>query len=332
MGGDNAPKAPVAGAVRAARELNCEIMLIGLENAVMPILKELGADNDKRITFVPAEEVISMDDTASTAVMSKKKSSMTIGLNMLKSGEADALVSAGSTGALLSGATLIAKRIKGIKRAALATGIPCAGGKVLLLDSGANPECTPEMLLQFALMGSVYAGSVWKIGKPRVALLNNGTEESKGTAVHKEAHSLFSEASAKGIINFIGNIEGREIFSGSADVIVCDGFSGNVALKTIEGTAGFLTSMIKKLFMKNLITKISALGVKKGFKEIKAYMDYSEVGGAPFLGVAAPVIKAHGSSDEKAIRNAISQAAECVSGGVTESIVGGIAAIQSMGE
>jgi len=229
-------------------------------------------------------------------------------------------VSAGSTGALLSGATLLVKRIKGVRRAGLSPFIPTAKGHALLIDCGANAECSPEYLLQFAFMGSLYMRHALGLEKPRVGLLNIGAEETKGDPVHKEAYQLLKKAQEGGRLHFIGNLEGRDIAFGAADVIVADGFSGNVMLKTAEGMGLFFADLMKRMFMKNLITKLGALCVKNGLRSFKKLMDYTEYGGAPFLGVSRPVIKAHGSSNARAVAAAVRQAHDFAASGVTEKI------------
>lgn len=245
---------------------------------------------------------------------------MAVAFRMLADGEGDALVSAGNTGAQLSGATLIVKRIRGIRRAALPTLLPTKTGKVLLIDSGANVECTPEYLLQFAFMGSFYMQKVVGVANPRVGLINNGTEDSKGDPLRKEAYAMLKKAGDEGRINFVGNVEGNDIMLGGCDVAVTDGFTGNVVLKTIEGAAKFLGSGIKKVFLTSLRTKLGYLFVKPQLKGFMALMDSSEIGGAPFLGVSKPVFKAHGSSNARAIRSAIMQAIRYVEGDVVKTI------------
>lgn len=230
---------------------------------------------------------------------------MGVGLTMLRGGEGDALISAGSTGALLTGATLITKRVRGIRRAAMAPVIPTTTGKAVLIDCGANAECTAEYLVQFAYLGSFYAQSQLGLERPRVGLLNIGTEPEKGTDLQREAYALLSEAKD---INFIGNIEAKEAVKGGCDVIVCDGFSGNVMLKTIEGVGSFAGNALKGIFKKNLLTKIAALLVMPGLNAFKAMLDPNKVGGTAFIGVSKPVIKAHGSSNAEAIENAMVQA------------------------
>jgi len=312
MGGDNAPLEIIKGAVAAVEELKAEIILVG--NEILRCIQKLGMNNiPKGIEIANASEVVEMEDDPSKAVREKKDSSMTVMLNMLRDGAAEAAVSAGSTGALLSGATLIVKRIRGIRRAALAPIIPGRKGGSVLIDCGANAECTPEYLLQFAYMGTAYAKYMFNIERPAIGLLNIGSEEHKGTELQKETYKLLKEASEQDKLNFIGNIEGRDVFEGRADVIVADGYSGNILLKAIEGTALYLTGELKSLFYKNIKTKLAALLIKNEIKDFKKKLDYGEVGGSIFLGIAKPVIKAHGSSDAKAIKSAIGQAMKIAS-------------------
>lgn len=260
----------------------------------------------ENMEFVQAGDVIQMEDDPMDVVRKRTDSSMHVALKLLSEGKGDAVVSAGSTGALLMGATFIVKRIKGVKRAALAAVMPCRNpGGFMLIDCGSNAEVRANMLEQFAVMGSVYMEKAAGRKCPRVALLNNGTEETKGTEMHIEAYNLMKNNSS---INFIGNIEGRDVLSDVADVVVADGFSGNIALKTSEGVAGFLNGELKKMFLKNFKTKIAALLLKDELKKFKAKMDYTEYGGVPILGISKGVIKAHGSSNAKAFKNAIRQA------------------------
>ena len=245
---------------------------------------------------------------------------MVVGLRMLAEGAGDAFISAGSTGALLSAATLIVKRVKGLRRAAMCPEIPTETGSALLIDCGANAECTPEFLLQFALLGSVYARKAQKKENPKVGLLNIGTEDSKGTQLQKDAYVLLQQADAEGLIQFAGNVEARDVPLGAVDVVVADGFSGNVLLKTIEGTATFMNHMLKGMFKKNLLTKVAALICKDGLGAFKRKLDYREVGGTMLLGISKPVVKAHGSSDARAIRSAVRQAMEAVSANMTEAL------------
>ncbi|MBR4953647.1 MAG: phosphate acyltransferase PlsX [Oscillospiraceae bacterium] len=328
MGGDNAPAEIVKGAVWAQKDFDIDIILVGREDEVRACLKENGAENNERISVVNADEVITMHDDPATATRRKKNSSMTVALNMVRDGEGDACLSAGSTGALLTGATLITKRIRGIRRAALSPVLPNGGKGVVLIDCGANVECTPEYLLQFAYMGSFYAGEVLGIENPRVALLNNGAEDSKGTPLHKETYQVLKEAGERGRINFVGNVEAGNVFANECDVIVTDGFSGNILLKSIEGTAKFLMKNIKGVFTASLKNKLAAAMVIKEFKGVKKMLDVSEVGGTAMLGITKPVIKAHGSSDAKAIRSAVRQAIAFVESGITEKIAENIEYMQ----
>ncbi|MEG0777401.1 MAG: phosphate acyltransferase PlsX [Oscillospiraceae bacterium] len=322
MGGDNAPGEIVKGAVEAARDFGVEITLVGKENEIRACLanEKLGT-LDKKINVVNASEVVSMEDDPTTVLRSKKDSSMSVALRLLKDGNGDACISAGSTGALLAGATLLVKRVHGIRRAALAPVLPNTGKGVMLIDCGANVECTPEYLLQFAYMGSFYARSIMGCENPRVGLLNVGTEDTKGGDLQRASFALLKAANDTGNINFIGNVEAREVLFGSVDVVVTDGFSGNIMLKSIEGAGMFIVGNLKKIMMANLRTKLAALTLKKGFGELKKKIDPSEVGGTALLGITKPVIKAHGSSDARAIKNAALQAINFVKAGVTEEIV-----------
>ena len=305
MGGDNAPQATVEGAVLAAQRYGCDIVLTGDKDQIEEILRGREAEH---ITVVPTTEVITMEDKPSIAVRQKKDSSMSVGLRMVADGEADALISAGSTGALLTGATLVTRRIKGIRRAALGALLPQkTGKKALLMDCGANAECTPEYVLQFAYMGYFFMKTQQGIERPRVALVNNGTEEGKGDSLHKETYVLLKKAADEGRICFVGNLEGRDVLAGEADVLVCDGFTGNVLLKGIEGTAGFLMKEIKNILMSGILSKLAALILKPGLTALKERMDYKSVGGAPLMGISKPIFKAHGSSDATAVCNAVEQ-------------------------
>ena len=320
MGGDNAPGEIVKGAVDAQKEFGVEIVLVGIEEQVRACLAECGAADNGKISVVNATEVVDMHDDPAMACRRKKDSSMTVGLNMLRDGEGDALISAGSTGALLTGATLIVKRIRGIRRASFCPLIPNGGKGVVLIDCGANVDCTAEYLLQFAYMGSFYASGICGIENPRVGLLNNGSEDSKGTELCKETNALLRAAHEEGRINFVGNIEGGDVFADKCDVIVTDGFTGNILMKSIEGTAKFLVKKIKFIMLKNLKNKIGALLIKKDFGSIKSLLDPNEVGGTPFLGITKPVIKAHGSSNARAIRSAVMQAINIVEKDITGEI------------
>ena len=321
MGGDNAPVSNVRGALAAVRELGVEVILVGRGEDILKVLKDDGIDDlPPGLEIVHASEVVEMCDNPATAFREKKDSSLTVGLNLLKNGDGDAFVSAGSTGALLSAATLMVKRIRGIRRAALAPVVPTGGGGAVLIDCGATAEGTPEYLLQFAFMGSYYAERVLKRPEPRVGLLNIGAEPSKGGELQKETHALLTKAGKEGRINFVGNVEAREAVSGSVDVIVSDGYSGNIFLKTMEGVGIYMAREIKKMFLSSLKTKIAALLVKDGLREFKKKMDSGEVGGTPLMGISHPVIKAHGSSDGYAMKNAIRQAMEYSKSGIIEDI------------
>lgn len=304
MGGDNAPLEIVRGAVLAAKEYpDTELLLVGNESVIRE-LAERERLSLERIGILDAREVITMEDPAQSVVMSKKNSSMTLGLKALANGEGEAFISAGNTGALMTGATLIVRCIKGVKRAAIATVLPMEK-PLLMLDSGSNVNVTPEYLLQFGVLGSVYMEQIFGVDKPRVGLLNNGTEEHKGTQLQIDAHKLLSETEG---VNFVGNIEGKGLPFGECDVLVTDGFTGNVVLKTIEGLSRFILKKIKGVFLKNALNKVAALIIKRDIAGLKKSFDSSEYGGAPFLGISKPVFKAHGSSDAKAIKNAVRQA------------------------
>ncbi len=312
MGGDHAPEAPVMGAIEAAKRYGAEITLVGRGEAILEVLKKQGIDNlPQGMEIANADDVVDMHDDPAKVIHKRKNSSMVIGLRMLANGEGDAFVSAGSTGALLTGATLLVKRVKGIRRAAMAPAMPNkAGGKTVICDCGANAECTPEFLLQFGLVGSAYAQKTLGIEKPRVGLLNIGSEDSKGTQLQKDAYVLLKTAQEKGLINFTGNVEARGVPLGEVDVVVCDGFSGNILIKTVEGTATFMGSLMKKMFKKNMFSKVGYLLCKSGVADIISLLDYRTIGGTQFLGIRKPVIKAHGSSDALAFRNAIKQAVD----------------------
>ena len=267
-----------------------------------------------------AKEVVEIADDPAMAFKQKPDSSLTVGLNLLKDGAGDAFVSAGSTGALLSGATLVVKRIRGIRRAAMGPQIPTAGGRAVLCDCGANAECTPEYLLQFAYLGSYYAQRVMGLEKPRVGLLNIGAEEEKGDTLRHETYALLKEAGEAGRIHFIGNVEANEAMMGTADVIVTDGFTGNVMLKTMEGVGKFLLKSLKEMFLSSTKTKLAAGLVKGDLGQMKKLLDPSEVGGTPFLGIQKPVIKAHGGSNARAIENAVLRAKEYAESGFIADI------------
>ena len=322
MGGDFAPLAPIRGALLAREKYpDVEIVLVGREDAVTGALRELGWPTlPTGISLRNASEVVEIADDPATAFKKKPDSSLTVGLNMVKNGEADGFVSAGSTGALLAGATLVVKRIRGLRRAALAPTIPTAAGRAVLLDCGANAECTVEYLLQFAYLGSYYASKVLGVEKPRVGLLNIGAEEEKGDALRRETYAKLKEAHGRGDLNFTGNVEAKEALLGQCDVIVADGFSGNVMLKTVEGAGKLMSGMLKGMLMKNAGTKAAALLLKGGLKEFKKTLDPNEVGGTALLGISKPVVKAHGSSNDVAFCNAVRQAVEVARSGIADEI------------
>ena len=321
MGGDNAPGAVVRGALEAHKVHGVDILLVGRTADILWAVEECGEKTlPDGVEIKDAPEVVEISDAPATAFKKKKNSSMTIGLNLLKDGAGDAFVSAGSTGALLSGATLVVKRIRGIRRAAMGPVLPTVSGRMILCDCGANAVCSPEDLLQFAYLGSYYAKRVMGIDNPRVGLLNIGAEEEKGDPLRLEAYALLKKASDAQRIHFIGNIEGSDAMLGGADVVVADGFTGNVMLKSVEGTGKFFLKSLKKLFMTNAKTKIAAAMLKGDLKDMKKALDPSEVGGTAFLGISRPVIKAHGSSNARAISNAILRAKEYAESGFIEDV------------
>ncbi len=314
FGGDHAPLAAIEGAVRASEELQVHVTLCGDESTIRKTAAEHEISLDE-ISILPADSVITMHDEATSVIKQKKDSSMAVGLSALHNGGGDAFVSAGNSGALVVGATFLAKRIRRIQRPAFAPVLPSATGHFMLIDAGGNIECRPEMLLQFALMGSAYMERVMKISSPRVGLVNNGTEESKGRDLEQATYQLLKNSP----LHFCGNCEARDIPMGKHDVIVTDGFTGNIVLKLYEGMASFFSHSIKDLFSSGK-GKLSAVLVMDQLKAFKQQMDYSEVGGAVVLGVQKPVIKAHGSSDSKAFYHAIRQAKLCIEGQVIPAI------------
>lgn len=320
FGGDNAPLEILKGCEMAACEYNIDIILVGDKDKI----KDTAYKNNislKHMEIVDAKQVISMEDDASAVIKTKKDSSMSIGLKLLKESKGDAFVSAGNSGALVMGATFIIKRIKGIKRCAFAPVIPKDKGAFMLIDSGANIDCKPNMLHQFAIMGSVYMDKVMNIKKPRVGLANVGVEEHKGGQLQKQTYELLKEDNN---INFVGNVEARNITDDAADVIVCDGFTGNIILKMYEGVAITLLNKIKNVFKANLKTKIAAGLVLKQMKALKKQIDYNEYGGAPIIGVTKPVFKCHGSANAKTFKNAIRLTMQYVDGNVVGEITNAI--------
>lgn len=315
FGGDNAPLEIIKGSIDAKNEYGVDITLVGKEDVIRSVAAENGI-NIEGVTIVHADSVISQDEAGTEILKSRSDSSMAVGLRMLHDGKGDAFVSAGNSGAVCVGATLIVKRIKGIKRPGFAPIIPTTTGNVMLIDCGANVECKPQMLLQFGIMGSVYMNRVMGIENPRVGLANVGTEPHKGGELQHETYKLLSNSK----LNFIGNVEGRDIPTGGCDVAVSDGFTGNLILKTYEGVAQALLDMIKGVFKKNIKTKLAAAMVLSDMKEFKKSVDYNEVGGAPIIGCSKPVFKAHGSSNAKTFKSAIRLTKEYVENNVIAEI------------
>lgn len=335
MGGDHAPAAPVLGAIEAAKTYGSQITLVGRGEAILEAMKQNGIETlPDGVEIMNADEVVDMHDDPASVIRKKPNSSMMLGLKMLADGQGDAFVSAGSTGALLSGATLIVKRVKGIRRAAMGPAMPNkTGGKTVILDCGANAECSPEFLLQFGLVGSLHAKATYGVENPKVGLLNIGTEDTKGTPLQKEAYLLLTKAGEMGLINFVGNVEARDVPLGAVDVVVCDGFSGNVLLKSIEGTAMFMGSLMKhKIFKRSFLSKIGYLFCKPGVDEVMGLLDYRTIGGTEFLGIKKPVIKAHGSSDALAFTNAVRQAELAASHDITPALEQGIRKLAALKE
>ncbi len=318
MGGDFAPAEAVRGALAANRKTGVEIVLVGREEAIRAALAACGTDAlPQGVSIVNATEVVEICDDPATAFRKKKDSSLTVGLTLLRDGGGDGFVSAGSTGALLAGATLVVKRIRGVRRAALAPILPTETGHMVLLDCGANAECTVEYLCQFAQLGSDYAKSIWQLSAPRVGLLNIGAEPSKGDTLRRETYQALTQLEG---INFVGNVEAKEAMLGACDVLVADGFAGNVMLKGLEGTGKLLGHKLKALFKTNLRTKLAYLLLRREFADFKKLLDPNEVGGTALLGISRPVIKAHGSSNAYAFENAIAQAAAVAESGIIEQM------------
>ncbi|MFD2208789.1 phosphate acyltransferase PlsX [Virgibacillus halophilus] len=320
MGGDNAPREIVQGVMDAVAELqDLQITLVGDEKQIRPLLTSA-----QSIDILHTEEMITAEDEPVRAVRKKKNASMVLMAKEVKEGRADACISAGNTGALMSAGLFVVGRISGIDRPALSPTLPTLDGKgFLLLDVGANVDAKPHHLVQYALMGAIYAEKVRAIQNPTVGLLNIGTEDGKGNDLTKKVFEKLQQAP----VNFVGNVEAREILNGAADVVVTDGFSGNIALKTIEGTAMTMFSMLKEVFMSSMKTKLAAGMMKSNLKELKNKLDYSEYGGAGLFGLDAPVVKAHGSSNARAIVNAVKQTYHMANLQVTETIRQRIAAL-----
>jgi glycerol-3-phosphate acyltransferase PlsX len=318
MGGDHAPQAVVEGAMAAVKQWNdIEIILVGNESKIKPFLTE----TSDRLKVHHTEEYISTDDEPVRAIRRKKDASMVIAARMVKEKAADAMISAGNTGALMTAGLLIVGRMEGVERPALTADFPTMDGKgVLVLDVGANMDATPEHLKQYAIMGKIYAEKMRGIAQPRVGLLNVGTEEKKGNALTKSAFAVLQQAP----IHFVGNIEARDLLQGACDVLVCDGFVGNVLLKSTEGTAEAMFGKMRTIFTASLISKLAALMLRPGLRRLKKELDYSERGGVPLLGLDGLCMKAHGSSNATAFYNAIRQARDTVRNHIIPSIKGEI--------
>ena len=316
MGGDHAPEAVVEGAVLAAREYNTKIILTGLKERIQAELDKHDPDHTLPIEIVHAEQIVEMHDIPGKALRSKKKSSMKVGLDLVKQGVGAAFLSAGNTGAVLAYSTVILRPVKGVDRPAIAIQLPTSKGISILLDAGANVDCKTNQLFQFGIMGHVFAEYILGKENPSVGLLSIGEEDGKGNEIVKETFQMLKNSH----INFIGNLEGKEVYRGNADVIVCDGFTGNVALKISESLAEMLGSNLKLMFQSNWLSKLGYLLLKPKLVEFKKKVDHSETGGAPLLGVNGVVIIAHGSSSPKAIKNAINRAQELSEKNIIEHI------------
>lgn len=325
MGGDNAPDANIKGAVNAINKVKAEVVLIGKEDVIRNKIKEFyGKELEEisdRLKIKNATETIEMEDTPTLAIKHKKDSSMVVGFNMLKKEEGDVFISAGNSGALLAGATLLVGRIKGIDRPALAGILPSYKSQLLLMDCGSNTNCKPINLLQFAQMSSIYLKNTYGIENPKIGLLNIGTEETKGNELVKESYKLLKEKSEELNINFVGNVEGRDAFSGKIDAIVADGFTGNVFLKTTEGLGKLVKRSLTESMTKNLLAKVLAVPSLPAIKRFSKTMDYKSYGGALFLGVKKPVVKAHGSSDELLFEYTIIQAEKFVQNKAVDKMI-----------
>lgn len=322
FGGDNAPLEILKGCAKAVRELEVEILLTGDEETIRKTAQENGISLE-RTEIVHTTQIVDMDDDPMCVVKTKKDSSIAVGMRLLNEGRGDAFISAGSSGAIVSGGTLIVKRIRGVRRVAFAPIMPKAEGFFMLIDSGANNDCSADMLRQFGIMGSTYMEKVMKIDRPRVGLVNVGVEEHKGSQTIREAYALLKESG----LNFVGNVEAREIPADGADVIVADGFTGNVVLKLYEGVARELVKKIKGVFTKSLKNKLAAAMVLGDMKSFKKAMDYNEYGGAPLMGTRKPVFKAHGSSTEQTFFNALRLTKEYVESNAIEYIKEAIEAL-----
>lgn len=325
MGGDNAPDANIKGAVNAIEQVKAEVILIGKEEIIRQKVKEFYGKNiediSSRLKIKNATEIIEMEDTPTIAIKRKKDSSMVVGFQMLKQGDGDVFISAGNSGALLTGATLLVGRIKGVDRPALAGILPAYKSRLVLIDAGSNTNCKPLTLVQFAQMASIYIRNTFGIENPKIGLLNIGTEETKGNELVKETYQLLKEKSEELNINFVGNVEGRDAFSGEIDAIVTDGFTGNVFLKTAEGLGKLVKVTLKESLTKNFVSKVLSIPSLPAINRFSKTMDYKSYGGALFLGVKKPVVKAHGSSDEKLFEFTIKQAERFVNNKTVENLI-----------
>ena len=325
MGGDNAPDDSIKGAVNSINKIKAELILVGKEEVIRKKVKEFYGKEieeiSERLKIRNATETIEMEDIPTVAIKRKKDSSMVVGFKMLKEGEGDVFISAGNSGALLTGATLLVGRIKGIDRPALAAVLPSYKSQLLLIDAGSNTNCKPVNLLQFAQMSSIYLKNTYEIEHPTIGLLNIGTEETKGNELVKESYHLLKEKAEELNLNFIGNVEGRDAFSGKVNALVTDGFTGNVFLKTAEGVGKFVKKSLKESLMKNLLAKILSIPALPAMKRFSKTMDYKSYGGALFLGVKKPVVKAHGSSDSLLFEYTIMQAEKFVENQTVNHII-----------
>ena len=326
IGGDNAPDANIKGAVKAINEVKADVVLVGNKDIINKKIKEFYGKDDisqisPKLKIHHTTEVIEMEDIPTQAIKHKKDSSMVVGFNLLKEGKGDVFISAGNSGALLTGATLLVGRIKGVDRPALAGILPAYKSRLVLMDCGSNTNCKPINLLQFAQMSSIYLKTTLKVENPVVGLLNIGTEETKGNELTKEAYALIKEKAEELNINFIGNVEGRDAFSGKIDIVVTDGFTGNIFLKSVEGLGKFVKRTLTESLKKNIVSKIAALPALPAIKRFAKTVDYKEYGGALFLGVKKPVVKAHGSSDEKLFEFTIKQAEQFVENRAVDKLI-----------
>jgi len=326
MGGDKAPDANIKGAVKAINQIEAEVLLIGNKDIINSRVKELYGKNDlseisDRLKIHHTTEIIEMCDTPTQAIKNKKDSSMVVGFNLLKEGKGDVFISAGNSGALLTGATLLVGRIKGIDRPALAGILPSYKSRLLLIDCGSNTNCKPINLLQFAQMSSIYIRNTFGKENPTVGLLNIGTEETKGNELVRDSYKLIKEKAEELDINFVGNVEGRDAFSGELDILVTDGFTGNVFLKTVEGVGKLVKRTLTESIKKNVFTMLGSITALPSINALSKAMDYKEYGGALFLGVKKPVVKAHGSSDEKLFEFTIKQAEQFVKNRAVDKMI-----------